>query len=131
MVDEEQALLNVSSNSTIYQNVPPTLVTKPIQTSKKHQHQSRLPLSIEAKSSRTTTAMNSLSSFHWVDENKPSPFVDPKWDKIRRKIKLINRNTGINVISDIINDILVAKEINYVNLTKGKDKNQISRDFNS
>ena len=126
MVDEEQALLNVSTNSTIYQNVPPTLVTKPIQTSKKHQqHQSRLPLSIEAKSSRTTTAMNSVSSFNWVDENKPSPFVDPKWDKIRRKIKLINRNTGINVISDIINDILVAKEINYVNLTKGKDNNRI------
>lgn len=66
--------------------------------------------------------MNSVSSFNWVDENKPSPFVDPKWDKIRRKIKLINRNTGINVISDIINDILVAKEINYVNLTKGKDE---------
>lgn len=67
--------------------------------------------------SKTTsdTSRGGSSSQH----SNNSPFGDSKWDKIRRKIKLINKNTGVNVISDIVNDILVAKEINYANLTKG------------
>lgn len=143
-IDEEQ-VINMT-NASIYSNVPPTLITKPIQTSRKQQSYQQpnehLPLSIDesllptqqqplyqhqqqqqqpkSKTTMTTTSggslMGSLSSHNLA---QGSPFSDPKWDKIRRKIKLINKNTGVNVLSDIISDILVAKEINYANLTKG------------
>jgi hypothetical protein len=107
-IDEDQ-VLNFS-NSSIYSNVPPTLVTKPIQTSKR-QH---LPLNIEQKASPSPPRLTRSTT------SSTSPFVDQKWEKIRRKIKLVNKNTGVNVLNDIISDILIAKEINYVNLTKGR-----------
>lgn len=114
-IDEDQ-VLNFS-NSSIYSNVPPTLVTKPIQTSKR-QH---LPLNFEQKASPSSPRLTRSTTSSTSIEHKPSsPFVDQKWEKIRRKIKLVNKNTGVNVLNDIISDILIAKEINYVNLTKGR-----------
>lgn len=143
-IDEDE-LLNIT-NMTIYSNVPPTLSTKAIRTSKK--------MNEKLTQTSTTRPLNFITNFlpdtsmHTylpfelttsTDEEIPTkeqeipsqyfstkqqtnanPLVDEKWNKIRRKIKLVNKNSGINLLNDIINDILVAKDINYTNLTKGR-----------
>lgn len=112
------ALFNLS-NVSVYSNfIPPTLITKPIQTSSSRKH--HLPLSMaQPQQHQQHQATASRITAPLLASESTTTSGDPKWERIRRRLRLVNKNTGINVLSQLIGEILVAKEINYANLTKG------------
>lgn len=101
------------SNSSLYSNVPATLSTKAIQTTRTNSSFKNNPFVTSAKF--TTTTRNNPIVINNQSENR-------KLTEIKRRIKKLNLKSGSSnvLINQILNDVLSAKQIDYSKITKGR-----------